>query len=362
MTDDPGGTATATLTVTVNGANDAPTSVNDRGVADENNLLTVADGATGTTRIVTDGKGNTMTIIENADLLLNDSDPNNDTLSVARVGTTGGALSAANLGKATAGTSGGSFTINGDGSWIFDPGNSFHDLVPGGVTRTTSVAYAVSDGRGGSAMATLTVTISGANDAPTALDDSATTNEDTGLTLAADAGLLANDSDPNNDTLFIFGVLQDGDYRTQVQLTDVHTPSLDRVVFANAEGTGGGLFTVRQLGAWSFDPVADFQDLKVGETRITTLGYLILDGKGGEDRGLLTVTVTGLNDGPIAVDDTGTTLRSNVLTVAVDAAGVGGVNANLLGNDIDVDGDTLTITEVDGDTASVGKCDRRRHY
>ena len=355
VTDDPGGTATATLTVTVTGANDAPTSVNDRGVADENNRLTVADGATGTTRIVTDGDGATMTIIENADLLLNDSDPNNDTLSVARVGTSEGALSAANLGKPTTGTSGGSFTINGDGSWVFDPGNSFHDLVPGGVTRTTSVAYAVSDSRGGTATATLTVTISGANDAPTALDDSATTNEDTGLTLATDAGLLANDSDPNNDLLFIFGVLQDGDYRTQVQLTDIHTPSLDRVVFANAKGTGGGLFTVRQLGAWSFDPGTDFQDLKVGETRITTLGYLILDGKGGEDRGLLTVTVTGLNDGPIAVDDVGTTLRSRVLTVAVDAAGVGGVNANLLGNDVDIDGDDLTITEVGGDTSSVGK-------
>ena len=37
------------------------------------------------------------------------------------------------------------------------------------------------------------------------------------------------------------------------------------------------------------------------------------------------------------------------------ADGATGINADLLLNDVDIDGDDLTITEVGGDTGSVGK-------
>ena len=45
------------------------------------------------------------------------------------------------------------------------------------------------------------------------------------------------------------------------------------------------------------------------------------------------MTVSGVNEPPVAADDQGTTLRDRVLTVANDAAGVRGLNADLLLND-----------------------------
>ena len=60
-----------------------------------------------------------------------------------------------------------------------------------------------------------------------------------------------------------------------------------------------------------------------------------------------------LNDAPVAIDDTGATDQNTSLTVANDAPGSGGgaqgvTNAGLLLNDTDPNGDTLTISEVDG--------------
>ena len=81
----------------------------------------------------------------------------------------------ASVGKATAGSGGGSFTIRADGSWDFDPGTAFNDLAAG-VTRTTSVVYTASDGSL-TDTATLTVTVTGTNDGLTANDDAGTTTE-----------------------------------------------------------------------------------------------------------------------------------------------------------------------------------------
>ena len=76
----------------------------------------MADGAVGTT---------------NADLLLNDEDPDDptpltDTLIITEVGG-----DTASVGKAIDGSNGGSFTIRDDGSWEFDPDGDFDDLGPG---------------------------------------------------------------------------------------------------------------------------------------------------------------------------------------------------------------------------------------
>ena len=43
----------------------------------------------------------------------------------------------------------------------------------------------------------------------------------------------------------------------------------------------------------SFDPGLDFQDLDVGESRPTTVSYLIDDGNGGTDMATVTLTVSG---------------------------------------------------------------------
>jgi hypothetical protein len=60
--------------------------------------------------------------------------------------------------------------------------------------------------------------------------------------------------------------------------------------------------------------------------------YTVEDGRGGSDTGAVSVTVTPVNDAPVAVDDS--------LTVAEDVQG----QVDVLQNDSDVDGDALSVT------------------
>ena len=64
-----------------------------------------------------------------------------------------------------------------------------------------------------------------------------------------------------------------------------------------------------------------------------TISYDIADGNGGTATGTLTITVTAVNDNPVANADTATTAEDVALN-----------NINVLGNDTDVDGDTLSVT------------------
>ena len=89
-----------------------------------------------------------------------DGAPDADPLSVSEVNGIDG-----NVGQAIAGSTGGTFIINPDGSWTFDPGIDFAGVALGD-TRDTTVTYQVSDGNGGFDTATLTVTVNGATDAP----------------------------------------------------------------------------------------------------------------------------------------------------------------------------------------------------
>ena len=95
-------------------------------------------------------------------MLTNDSDPDLDPLTVGAVNG-----SPAGVGKPVAGSAGGLFTVNADGSYIFDSNSDFEDLQSG-ETRTTTITYTVSDGNGGLSTADVTITVTGNNDAPVA--------------------------------------------------------------------------------------------------------------------------------------------------------------------------------------------------
>ena len=62
--------------------------------------------------------------------------------------------------------------------------------------------------------------------------------------------------------------------------------------------------------------------------------YTVSDGRGGMDTATVNVTITAVNDAPVAADDEADTEEASPVTVFV------------LANDLDVDGDTLTITSV----------------
>ena len=338
-------TDTATLTVTVTGANDGLTANDDSGTTTENTDLTVADGATGTTSGTTTGPGGGAQRV-NADLLLNDVDIDGDDLTITEVdGDTG------SVGKATDGSDGGSFTIDSKGGWTFDPDGDFDDLAAG-VTRTTSVVYTASDGTL-TDTATLTVTVTGTNDGLTANDDAGTTTENKMLTVADGATGTTSGTTTTNADLLLNDVDIDGDDLTITEV-DGDTGSVGKAT----DGSDGGSFTIRANGSWEFNPGTDFDDLAAGVTRTTSVVYTASDGT-LTDTATLTVTVTGTNDGLTANDDAGTTTENKMLTVADGATGTTSgtttTNADLLLNDVDIDGDDLTITEVDGDTGSVGK-------
>ncbi|MGO4399009.1 retention module-containing protein, partial [Achromobacter sp. PAB15] len=285
-TDKSGASVTQDFAWDVN--NPAPTAVNDEGGTDQGVTLTV-DAANG--------------------VLTNDTDPDGDTLTVSQVNG-----NAANVGAAIAGSNGGTFTLNADGSYTFNPGSAFNSLAAG-QTTTSSITYTVSDGEGGFSSATLTVEITGTNDAPTAI---ALDNRD--------------NMDGDTVTVSVAGAFSD------IDTGDVLTYSVDHIpgglTFDTATGTFTGTFA-----NWA----SDHTNTGVkGEYLITVTAT---------DKSGASVTQTFLwkvgNPEPIATDDNGATSQDNVLVVDHRTEGV-------LGNDVDPDGDALSVSHVNGNAAGVG--------
>ena len=78
----------------------------------------------------------------------------------------------------------------------YDPENVYESLHEVDTALDT-FEYTVSDGKGGTEVATVTIIIDGNNDLPTAADDSESTTEDTSVSNY----VLMNDSDPEGDSL-----------------------------------------------------------------------------------------------------------------------------------------------------------------
>jgi Ca2+-binding RTX toxin-like protein len=94
----------------------------------------------------------------------------------------------------------------------------------------------------------------------------------------------------------------------------------------------------------TYDPAQKFESLAKGETATDQFGYSVSDGKGESRSGLVLVAIAGVNDIPIAVDDTIVTTDSGTITITA---------ATLLRNDSDIDtSDILSVINVD--TASNG--------
>ncbi|WP_176090513.1 retention module-containing protein, partial [Achromobacter anxifer] len=270
--------------------NPAPTAANDSGATDEDTALHVTD--------------------PNAGVLANDHDPDGDTLSVSQVNGVAG-----DVGKPIAGTGGGTFTLNADGTYSFEPGSAFQHLAAG-QTATSSITYTVSDGEGGTSTATLTVEITGTNDAPTAV---ALQNQDN------------MDGDVVNYNLSgFFSDIDDGD--TLVYSVD-HVPG--GLKFDPTTGTFTG-----QFANWA----SDHTNTGVkGEYLITVTAT----DKSGATVSQTFVWTVG-NPAPVATDDDGATTQDNTLVVDHRTEGV-------LGNDSDPDGDAIRVSEVNGNAAGVGQ-------
>ena len=128
------------------------------------------------------------------------------------------------------------------------------------------------------------------NRAPVATDDVASTSEDTPTVV----NVLANDTDPDNDAL---------------------------TVSAFGQAAHGSVTSV--TGGLRYTPAANWN----GNDSFT---YTASDGR-ATDTATVTVAVSRVNDPPVAVDDAATTPQATQVVIDV------------LANDSDVDGDTLSI-------------------
>ncbi len=151
-----------------------------------------------------------VTVAEKApasgNVLDNDADGGNDTdaLTVSQVGE-----DAANVGQPTAGDNGGQFTVNADGSYDFAPGADFDDLAVG-ESRTTTISYQVSDGQGGVDTVTLSVTVTGTDDAPVVVAETPDITVGNGGNVSILAGDAFVDADASDELVFSASGLPEG--------------------------------------------------------------------------------------------------------------------------------------------------------
>ncbi|OQX34554.1 MAG: hypothetical protein B0D91_12305, partial [Oceanospirillales bacterium LUC14_002_19_P2] len=192
---------------------------------------------------------------------------------------------------------------NHDGTFSFDPGTDFTDLSFGEARQVTFTYEAVDDSgtaNARSAPATVVLTVTGTNDQPEA--------QVVAITNAVEDSAAVTGS---------FRVSDEDIHDTHTYT--VLTQPLEGQVVNNNDGT------------FSFNPGSDFQDLAAGETRQVTFTYAAVDSSGAENAAsepaTVNIIVTGTNDAPIAVADTG------------NAATVGTTRLDVLANDTDIDSD-----------------------
>ena len=351
VSDGNGGSATATVNVTVNAVDDAPVAVNDAAAAAEdsganaidvlandtdvdagpksvasvtqpaNGMVSITGGGTGLsytpnanycnsvsgtpdTFTYTLNGGSTATVavtvtcvddapvaVADAVTVSEDSGANAVDVLANDTDIDGGPKSVATVTQ----PANGSVVITGGGTGLtYTPNVNYCNAPPG--TTPDTFTYTLSPG---GSSATVNVNVICVNDNPVAADDSATVAEDSG---ANTVGVLGNDTDVDNDTLSVSAVTQG----------------------ANGSVANNGTSV-------SYTPNPNFNGSD-------SFSYTVSDGHGGTATATVSVTVTAVNDNPVAVNDTATTDEDTAVGVTV------------LTNDTDVDGDTLTVTNAGGAT------------
>jgi len=183
-------TDTATITIKVLGANDAPVAQNDEGVIVENGTLTVANGANANLSGSYDATGeHSGDVINTSSSLHSDSDLDDSaSLNITLIKKNGGSDSAVssgssyNSGTSVTGTYG-TLTIGADGSYTYIANTAAAEALDAGDTANDVFHYTLSDGTA-TDTATITIKVLGANDAPVAQNDEGVIVENGTLTVA----------------------------------------------------------------------------------------------------------------------------------------------------------------------------------
>ena len=112
-----------------------------------------------------------------------------------------------------------SLVLGSNGSISYTPNADFHG--------TDRFVYRLFDGRFYSENATVTIDVASVNDAPTALGNHYSLSQDAAFDIAADAGVLANDSDIDADVLTVSVVAEpaNGTVSLNADGSFVYTPN-----------------------------------------------------------------------------------------------------------------------------------------
>ncbi len=226
---------------------------------------------------------------------------------------------------------------NGTYSYSVDNGNATVQALAVGQSIDDIFTYTVRDPGGLTDTATLTITIDGANDAPTATANSNSIVEDAvapvgGNVLTDDDG-AGTDSDLDTGETALLTVSQ----------MDAETNEANDVV-----GMYGTLdWGVNGSYSYSVDNGnATVQALNIGESLNDVFTYTVRDPAGLTDTETLTITIDGANDDPVATNNDVTVSENTAVT-----AGNMITDDDGHGTDSDVDnGATLTILSVNGET------------
>ena len=173
-------------------------------------------------------------------------------------------------------------------AWDFDSDGQFDDATgiaplfsaangPAAVT----VSVRVTDSEGLSDIADATVNV--ANGLPVAVDDAFSTDEESVLQVVA-PGILANDTDPGNDPLFV-----------------THVNGNSALIGSAFALPSGAMLTLNSDGSFSYDPNGLFDFLRFGASFADSFNYSIVDVDGDIDEfATVFITINGVNDLPIA--------------------------------------------------------------
>ena len=306
VSDGNGGTDTATLTFTVTGVNDVPTAA-------DNTVTTTED---------------TPYVFSTSDFGYTDADDDDALVSV----------------KIT--------TLEDDGALQYYNGTTWTDVTLNQVITTTDIsngylrlnpdandngspyttfAFTVNDGDADSATPnTMTINVTAANDDPVADNESNSVTEGNTLTVTdGSEDLLDGDTDTEGDTLTVSGIRTGRESGSGTSGT----------IGSPLTGTYGTL-TVNSDGTYTYTPN---DILGAGDTGREYFTYTVSDGNGGTDTAELAFVVTGINDDPVATNDSNTIDISTSSTLTA----INNSIKDVLTNDSDVDvGDTLTVSAI----------------
>ena len=199
----------------------------------------------------------------------------------------------------------GTVLVQPDGSYTYIPNDNFN-----GVDTFT---YTIEDEDGEQSTATVTITVNSVNDVPVAVDDVNSTDEDTVVL----GNVLTNDTDLDDD-----------------ELTVVELNGSNSILGTDIIMSGGGILRLNADGFYEFDPNGEYDYLNEGEEVQESFTYVVTDGTANSNVATVIITIVGVNDAPVAIDDQEIARDNEEIIISV------------LDNDSDADEDDLTVTIV----------------